>query len=147
MNANYWQTKSWHAFSPEEWEALCDGCARCCLVKLEDEQTGEIHYTNIACQLLNLSDCRCRDYKHRQHRVPTCMVISPDRPDILNLLPDTCAYRYLFEQQPLPGWHPLVSGSRQSVHDAGISVKGKVVSEKYIHPEQYEDHIIDWINT
>ena len=140
----FWKTKSLDALSPDEWESLCDGCARCCLVKLEDADTGEIHYTNVACKLLDTDTCRCTDYPNRKKRVPTCFVLTAATISDYPYLPDTCAYRLLFEGNDLPEWHPLVSGDPDSVHQAGVSVAGKVVSEEYVHADQLEEHIIDW---
>ncbi len=141
----YWHDKSLNDLTPQEWEALCDGCGRCCLIKLEDEDTAELYFTNVACRLLDLTRCRCRDYAHRAEKVPDCLVLSVGQADIFEQLPSTCAYRLRAEGQPLPDWHPLVSGDPESVHRAGISVRGKVVSEEYIHPEQLAEHMISWV--
>ncbi len=145
MKHDFWKYKSLQLMSAEEWEALCDGCARCCLIKLQDDETEEVFYTNVACRMLDASTCRCRDYQHRQKHVATCMVLVGDDAATLRLLPASCAYRRLYERKPLLPWHPLVSGLRHEVHAQGFSVRGKVISEEYIHPEQLEDHVIDWI--
>lgn len=142
--APFWKAKSLDALSEVEWEALCDGCARCCLVKLEDADSGEIHYTNVACKLLDTDTCRCTDYPNRKKLVPTCFVLTAATIADYPYLPETCAYRRLSEGRELPEWHPLVTGSPDSVNRAGISVLGKVVSEEYVHPDQLEDHIVDW---
>ena len=141
----FWQDKGLQDLSPDEWEALCDGCGRCCLNKLEDEDTGELYFTNVACQLLDLNSCRCRDYAHRAELVPECLVLGSGQPQMFDQLPDTCAYRLRAEGRPLPAWHPLVSGDPESVHIVGISVRGKVVSEEYIHPDQLPEHMISWV--
>ena len=141
----FWQGKTLVDLTPAEWEALCDGCGRCCLHKLEDEDTGELYFTNVACRLLDLTTCRCREYARRVELIPDCLVLSPSTPDLFEQLPSTCAYRLLAEGRPLPDWHPLVSGNADSVHSAGISVRDKVVSEAYIHPEQLPEHMISWV--
>jgi len=141
----FWQAKTLTELTAAEWESLCDGCGRCCLHKLEDEDTGELYFTNVACRLLDLNTCRCRDYAHRAELIPDCLVLTPACPELYAQLPSTCAYRLRFEGRPLPEWHPLVSGDVESVHRAGISVRGKAVSEEYIHPDQLPEHLISWI--
>ena len=141
----FWRDKSLHELSAEEWEALCDGCGRCCLHKLEDEDTGELYFTNVACRLLDLTTCRCREYGRRAELVPDCLILTPSCSELFTQLPSTCAYRLLAEGLPLPPWHPLVSGDANSVHHAGISVKDKVVSEEYIHSDQLPEHMISWV--
>ena len=141
----FWRVKALQDLTPEEWEALCDGCGRCCLNKLEDEDTAELYFTNVACHLLDLTSCRCRDYSRRVELVPDCLALTSGQPEMFEQLPDTCAYRLRAEGQPLPEWHPLVSGDPESVHIAGISVRGKVVSEEYIHPDQLPEHMISWV--
>ena len=135
MTDEFWKRKSLQQMSPGEWESLCDGCALCCLQKLEDEDTGEIYYTDIACKLLDIGSCRCRNYKQRLQIVKTCLVLSADQPEVYRWLPATCAYRRLSEGKELPLWHPLVSGDPETVHEAGISARGKAVSEE--HSGQY----------
>jgi uncharacterized cysteine cluster protein YcgN (CxxCxxCC family) len=141
----FWRAKSLDAMSPAEWESLCDGCARCCLVKLEDEETGAIHHTDVGCTLLDDSACRCRDYDNRQGRVPDCLRLTPEAVRTLSWLPPTCAYRLLAEGRDLYWWHPLVSGDPATVHRAGISVRGRVAGpEEDFSLEELLDRVVDW---
>ena len=140
----FWRSKSLTEMSEAEWESLCDGCAKCCLVKLEDEDTGRIDYTDVACFLLDRGTCRCADYAHRQQRVPDCVVLTPDTVAELAWMPSTCAYRLLAEGRDLPWWHPLVSGDPETVHQAGISVRYRVLSETEVDEDALEDRIVDW---
>ena len=143
----FWRRKTLEEMSAAEWESLCDGCARCCLVKLEDEDTGDIHFTDIGCTLLDAGTCRCRDYKRRKQRVPDCVKLTPEAVRTLSWLPVTCAYRLVAEGKDLADWHPLVSGSPDSVHEAGVSVRGRVVaSEDDIDQELWPDRIVKWPN-
>lgn len=139
----FWKTKPLSKMSKPEWESLCDGCGRCCLNKLEDEDTGEIFYTDAACKLLDLDSCRCSDYHNRVKRVPDCLVLSMDHPEYFHFLPDSCAYRRLNEGKTLADWHPLISGTAETVHQAGISIRGKSISEQHLHPDELEDRIIE----
>ena len=141
---SFWQRRGLNQLSHGEWESLCDGCARCCLVKLQDEDSGEIHYTNVACKLLDTDTCRCTDYQHRKEIVAECFVLSAESIGDYPYLPPTCAYRRLYEGKALPEWHPLVSGDTRSVYEAGISVCGRVLSEEYVHPDEMEEHIVSW---
>lgn len=129
VNAPYWETKSLAEMTQEEWESLCDGCALCCLHKLEDEDSAEVWFSDVACRLLDTESCRCRNYKDRQREVPDCIVLAADAPERFAWLPASCAYRRLYEGKPLPEWHPLLTGDTESVHRAGISVRGKVRTE------------------
>ena len=130
--------------TPPEWEALCDGCGKCCLIKLIDEVTDELHFTTVACRLLDCSSCRCGDYANRKTLVPDCVVLSPRVVEELQWMPSTCAYRLLREGKELPWWHPLVSGRAETVHEAGISVRGRAVSERDVPDESLPDYISDW---
>ena len=125
-----------------EWEALCDGCGHCCLHKLEDEETGEIAGTNVACKLLDTETARCTDYRHRKAYVPDCLRLTLKLVDTVPWLPGTCAYRLRAEGRPLPEWHPLLTGSREAMIAAGASVVGKVVSERDAGP--LEHHVVEW---
>lgn len=140
----FWIRKSLYELSQSEWEALCDGCGRCCLNKLEDYETGEIAFTNVACRLLDSDTCRCRDYSNRLERVPDCLQLDPDAATALTWLPPTCGYRLVAEGRPLYWWHPLLSGSRDSVHEAGISVRGRTLSEAGVPDEDLIDHVVKW---
>ena len=130
------------ALGRAEWEALCDGCGRCCLHKLEDEDTGEIAHTNVACKLLDPETARCRDYRHRKAHVPDCLRLTLKLVGTVPWLPETCAYRRRAEGRPLPEWHPLLNGGPEAMRRAGQSVAGKVVSETEAGP--LEHHIVDW---
>lgn len=129
MKDSFWETKTLDEMSDAEWESLCDGCALCCLQKLQDGDSGDVYFTDIACRLLDLDSCRCTDYPNRAARVPDCLVLKRDRPHVFAWLPASCAYRRLHEGKPLPDWHPLITGDPRSVHAAGVSALGKAVSE------------------
>ena len=145
-NAPFWKRKPLEALSAAEWESLCDGCARCCLNKLEDWDTGEIAWTNVACTLLDGETCRCRDYAQRTKTVADCVPLDAATVRRLSWLPVTCAYRRIAEGRDLAWWHPLVSGSPDTVHEAGISVRGRTVSEDGLDVEDYEAYLVDWPN-
>ena len=138
----FWESKQLTDMSPAEWESLCDGCGKCCLYKLEDIDTGEIAYTNVACRLLDAGTCRCSDYQHRFEKVEDCTGLTPEDIPTFRWLPATCAYRLLSEGKTLAVWHPLVSGDPDSVHRAGISVRGRVISEDEAD-DDLEMHVID----
>ncbi|MFV0292927.1 MAG: YcgN family cysteine cluster protein [Paracoccus sp. (in: a-proteobacteria)] len=128
----------------EEWEALCDGCGKCCLNKLEFEDTGELAFTRVACRLLDGQTCCCTRYETRHRHVPECVTLSPEKiREISYWLPVTCAYRLRYEGQELPAWHYLISGDREAIHHAGASVRGWVVSEAEISERDWEDYIIE----
>lgn len=141
----FWQQKSFDEMTRDEWESLCDGCAKCCLHKLEDEDTGDVYYTDVACRYLDQHECRCQQYDKRQELVEECISLKPEDVSLFYWLPSTCAYRLLSEGKPLPQWHPLVSSDTQAVHQAGQSVRGRTVSEDQIHPDDYEDRLIRWV--
>lgn len=141
---NFWERKPLADLTKKEWESLCDGCGRCCLNKLEDEDTGEIFFTDVACKLLDLETCRCGNYRHRLKHVPDCQVLGLDHPEYFNALPNSCAYRRLYEGKSLPDWHPLLTGDPNSVHQAGISVCGMCISEEHVHADDLEDRIIEF---
>jgi len=141
----FWRTKTLDRMSRTEWESLCDGCAKCCLIKLEDDDTGEIAYTNVACRLLDLETCRCTEYFNRKLKVPGCVVLTPENLKMLPWMPATCAYRLVHEGKDLPAWHPLVSGRKSTVHDHGISVRGRAVSETAIEEEDLPRFLTDWV--
>ena len=138
----FWETKKLNEMNSDEWEQLCDGCGRCCLNKLEDQETGEIHFTNVACRLLDLDSCRCSSYLDRRRFVPDCRKLTPKNLGGFPWLPSTCAYRLLAEGKTLFWWHHLLSNSTETVHKAGISIRGRSVSERNI--ESLEDHLASW---
>ena len=129
----------------EEWEALCDGCAQCCQLKLEDEDTGRIACTSVTCHLLDLDTCRCTHYGERHVRVADCIEFDAAAVPDMHWLPKTCAYRLRSEGRDLMWWHYLVSGDRDTVHRAGMSVRGRAMSEAHVHPEDMESRIVHWI--
>ena len=141
-NDQFWRRKTLAQMSAPEWESLCDGCGRCCMVKLEDEDTGELHHTRLACLLLDCGSCRCRDYPNRHATVPDCVVLTPENVSELKWLPPTCGYRLVAEGKDLYWWHPLVSGDPDTVHEAGISVRGFARSETGIEEKNYWRYIV-----
>ena len=141
--SNFWETKTLEQMSHDEWESLCDGCGLCCLVKIEDDESGDIYNTSVSCRLLDIAHCRCRDYANRLSEVPTCTQLNLTNLSEMSWLPETCAYKRLFAGQNLPAWHPLLTADKQSVHDAGVSVKWFAQSEEYVHPDQLVEFIID----
>lgn len=142
--APFWKTKSLADMTSAEWESLCDNCALCCLNKVEDIESHEVHYTDVVCRYLDSDKCRCTAYTDRTRLVPTCVKLTPQNLDQLPWMPPTCAYRLLFESKPLPDWHPLVSGSDSSVHEAGISVRGRCISEEFVHEDDLLQRILEW---
>jgi uncharacterized protein len=141
----FWRRKTLAQMTRAEWESLCDGCGRCCLNKLEDEDTGRIHFTDVGCRLLNGETCRCRDYEHRLDEVSDCLQLTPENVAGLTWLPPTCGYRLIAQGRDLYWWHPLVSGDPETVHIAGVSVRGRVSAyEQDVPDDQLEDHLVDW---
>ncbi len=142
MNSNcrrpFWEAKTLEQMTNEEWEALCDGCGRCCLQKLEDRKTGKVQYTWIACYLFDTEKCRCTSYAERIRLVKGCSILTPSRIREYRWLPRTCAYRQVAEGNDLPLWHPLITGDENSVHAAGISIKGRAIPETHVHPDDVE---------
>jgi uncharacterized protein len=142
----FWRGKTLRDLSPKEWESLCDGCGKCCLIKLEDADTGKIETTTVACKLLDIGTCRCSDYARRRRRVPDCIRLTAENVPMIAWLPSTCAYRLVHEGRDLYWWHPLVSGDPDTVHQAGISVRHKVLSEKEAGPPgKLENYVVDWV--
>ena len=137
----FWEEKRLEQMSRPEWESLCDGCGKCCIHKLEDEETGELVPTNVACRLLDRRTARCSNYRNRHAYVPDCVRLTPAKARSLDWLPSTCAYRLLADGEPLPEWHPLLTGDPESVHRAGQSVRGWTVSEDDVG--DFEDHVVD----
>ncbi len=144
MRHRFWERVPLTKLTQSEWEALCDGCGKCCLNKLEFEDTGEVAFTRIACRLLDGDTCRCTQYDIRHQFVPECVRLTPKTlPKIAYWMPQTCAYRRLFEGKPLPDWHPLLTGDPESVHTAGASVRGWTIPEFEVDEDDWENHIID----
>lgn len=143
--SKFWETKTLSEMSLTEWESLCDGCGRCCLVQLQNDDDEQLYETDVACRLFDGDTCRCRDYKNRSQKVATCMVMDKDNIALcVPFAPPTCAYRLLHEGRPLFPWHPLISGDPNSVDVAGISVRGKTVSVNDVPVDELEEHIVDW---
>jgi uncharacterized cysteine cluster protein YcgN (CxxCxxCC family) len=145
MTEPFWKTKTLEAMTPQEWESLCDGCGKCCLSKLEDEDTGEIYWTTVACRLLDAQSCRCSDYSDRKRHVPDCVQLTPGTVRDLDWLPATCGYRLVAGGEDLYWWHPLVSGSAETVHQAGISIRGRVTAfdSEMQDDEDYFAHMVE----
>ena len=141
-SAPFWKTKSLDEMTAAEWESLCDGCGRCCLHKLRDDETDEILHTNVACRLLDTESCACSDYPRRRDRVPDCVQLTPAALAEIDWLPPSCAYRRVAEGRGLAWWHHLVSGTPDTVHDAGVSVRGRAISERIAGP--LDHHVVEW---
>ncbi|MDQ7090107.1 MAG: YcgN family cysteine cluster protein [Methylococcales bacterium] len=141
----FWETKALEEMTTDEWESLCDSCGKCCLVKLEDEDTGDIYFTRVVCNLIEFKTCRCSRYLERCTLVPECIDLKQDA-NFKNYtwLPKTCAYRLLADNKPLPSWHPLITGDPLSVRDAGVSIQSYAIKESEVDDEDLEDYIIDW---
>ena len=144
LRKRFWERVAMEDMTPPEWEALCDGCGKCCLVKLEDADTGEVAYTNVACRLFDDATCRCSQYAIRKTLVPSCVVMTPETvARAAYWLPDTCGYKRLHEGRPLPDWHPLLTGDPESVHAAGISARDRTVPEYEVDEDDLEDFICE----
>jgi uncharacterized cysteine cluster protein YcgN (CxxCxxCC family) len=141
----FWQRKRLDEMTPAEWESLCDGCGKCCLAKLEDEDTGDVYYTDLVCRYMDRETCGCTVYETRLQKVPACTVLTPDTINDYHWLPYTCAYRTLAEGRPLADWHPLRSGDPETVHQASVSVRHRVISEGDVPEDEWEEHIIHWV--
>ena len=140
----FWKAKTIDTLSASEWESLCDGCGLCCLNKLEDWDTGEVAFTSVACRLLDGESCRCKDYPNRQATVPDCIQLTPEGVRQIPWLPPTCGYRLVYEGRDLYWWHPLVSGDPETVHLAGISARGRTISEDDVDVDDYENFLVEW---
>lgn len=138
----FWEYTALEDMDEQQWESLCDGCGRCCLQKLEDSDTGDVYFTSVACRMLDLVTCRCKDYPNRRSLVPDCTMVRPLTPEKQQWLPESCAYRRLAAGKALPAWHPLVSGDADSVHRAGISVGEYARDETSVPLKDYQQHII-----
>lgn len=145
MSEAFWKTTPLSQMSPEQWESLCDGCGKCCLAKLEDEDSGEIYWTSVGCRLFDAEACRCHDYENRFAKVADCVRLTPDNVKTISWLPATCAYRLIAEGEDLYWWHPLVSGDPMTVHEAGISIRGRVeaLEDELDEPEAYFPYILE----
>ncbi len=143
MRKRFWEKVPMEEMTREEWEALCDGCGNCCLIKLEDEETGNFLFTNVSCRLLDTKTCQCGNYALRKQIVKDCVILKPDNIEtIAEWMPATCAYRLLFEGDPLPAWHPLLTGDEESVVKAGASVKDWAIPEYDVDMDDIEDYIV-----
>ena len=144
MAERFWETVPLEDMSKDQWESLCDGCGKCCLIRMEDEDNGDIYVTDIACKLLDQGTCRCKDYAGRKAVVPDCVQLTPGNVGALKWMPQTCAYRLIHEGKPLFDWHYLISGSLETIHEQGMSVKDATISELKIKPGQEITRITVW---
>lgn len=141
----FWRSTALRDMTAEQWESLCDGCGRCCLIKLEDEDTGETYFTDVACFMLEPHSCQCSDYENRKSHVPDCITLTPDLVDTIEWLPPTCAYKLVAAGEDLYWWHPLVSGDPDTVHSAGVSVRGRVAAnDREVDDDEWEDYFVTW---
>ena len=145
QQAPFWQRKKLNEMTHDEWESLCDGCGKCCLHKLMDEDDDTVYYTAVACKQLDITQCRCNDYPNRKQLVPECIELTPADVDEFHWLPNTCAYRLIHEGKPLPQWHHLITGDPKSIHKARQSIKGRAISEHVVFQEDLEEYIIHWV--
>ena len=143
MKNEFWRHKSLEEMTQTEWESLCDGCGRCCLVKLQDDETDEVFFTRLSCELLDVEACRCEHYDDRFRRVPGCLNVRDMREEEYTWLPESCAYRRLSERKPLADWHPLLSGNDARVHEMNVSVRQWALSEASVDEVDWQDYIID----
>ena len=145
MTAPFWKTKTLEEMIRDEWESLCDGCGKCCLAKLEDADTGEIHWTSVGCRLFDAEKCRCGDYANRLQRVSDCVGLTPQNVRTIAWLPQSCAYRLVAEGRDLEWWHPLISDSPETVHEAGISMRGRITANEtdMADEDAYLDHVLE----
>jgi uncharacterized cysteine cluster protein YcgN (CxxCxxCC family) len=141
---SFWKTEKLEDLTPAQWENLCDGCGRCCLNKIFDPDTDTVFYTSVACRLLDIGSCRCRQYDRRKQLVPDCLSLRGRLRTLLSQLPTTCAYRLVCEGYDLPSWHPLISGDPESVHEAGISVRGKAIPESTVDEQNLDAYVFDF---
>ncbi|HHJ17249.1 MAG TPA: YcgN family cysteine cluster protein [Gammaproteobacteria bacterium] len=146
LTQRFWEQKALDDMNEEEWEALCDGCGRCCLLKIEDIDTDKLFYTNVVCEYHDNQRCCCTQYNDRSVLVPDCIKVTPEVARTQTWLPDSCAYRLLAEGKPLFDWHPLISGDPDSVHAAGISIRDRVVSEEFVHGDELPEHLVHWFD-
>ena len=144
MGNKFWETKNLIDMNENEWESLCDKCGKCCVIKLEDFDTQEVHYTNVSCKLLCEKSASCKDYENRKSIVPDCIILSPDNLKDLKWMPETCAYKLLNEGKNLPYWHPLLSGNDKEIVNSGNSVKNRVTNENKIKIKDLPDYIFNW---
>jgi len=142
----FWENKSLDEMNQQEWESLCDGCGLCCLLKIEDEDSGELFYTNVVCEYHNNKRCCCTRYQERSTLVPDCIKVTPVVARTEKWLPGSCAYRLLAEGKPLFDWHPLISGDPDSVQQAGISIRDRVISEEFVHRDELPEHLVHWFD-
>ena len=142
----FWEVVALTDMTQEQWESLCDGCGKCCVLKLEDADTGAIYYTDVSCKLLCTNSAQCTDYHNRKSLVPDCVILTPDKLDEVHWMPESCAYRRLHEGRKLPQWHPLRVGHKQAMIDANHCVAGHVTSESDVTDEDMVDHLFDWDN-
>lgn len=145
MRDAWWNRLTLDDLSPEQWEQLCDGCGQCCLHTLEDEESGAFVHTSVHCRYLDPDSCRCRDYTNRLHNVPHCVALAPETARDFAWLPGTCAYRLRAAGRPLPDWHPLETGDPLSVHRAGVSVRGRVISEDFVPEDHLGEYVLQWV--
>jgi len=144
LGNKFWETKNLIDMNENEWESLCDKCGKCCVIKLEDFDTQQVHYTNVSCKLLCEKSASCKDYENRKSIVPDCIILSPDNLKDLKWMPETCAYKLLNEGKTLPYWHPLLSGNDKEIVNSGNSVKNRVTNENEIKIKNLPDYIFNW---